>query len=167
MALERLQSLFPELVAADGSPVSVEEALNGKWVGIFFCATWSKPCRDFVETLITFRQALLEAGKPFEVVLVGYERTPADLLRAMQEQQMPWPALAPNTPHEAAIKRQFPLDGVPALAVLDPERAEVLHRDVCGSGRFDLAMCEVWEKALRDKRLAEAKEAKRSRRRAR
>src|SRR6056300_1084769 len=60
-------SLPDNLLDANGIEISSNE-LVGKFVGLYFSASWCGPCRSFTPKLVKFRDQHVEK---FEVVLVG------------------------------------------------------------------------------------------------
>lgn len=64
---------------------------SGKYLGIYFGASWSQPCRKFNQILEACYKRLQRTGKPFEVILVSSDNDAA-AFRAFYK-KMPWLAL--------------------------------------------------------------------------
>lgn len=67
------------------------EVLSGKYIGLYFSASWCPPCRRFTPKLVQCFNNLRRMGKPFEIVLVSSDRSPDDYKRYLDN--MPWLAL--------------------------------------------------------------------------
>ena len=64
--------LIPDtLLNSNGKEVS-SKLLKGKYVGLYFSASWCGPCRSFTPELIRFRNQYKDN---FEVILVGGDGT--------------------------------------------------------------------------------------------
>ena len=91
-ALEKadLQLTLPEtLLDPKGNKVS-PDILEGKYVGLYFSASWCGPCRAFTPSLIKFRN---EHRAEFEVVLVGADGSSRAQANYMRKYKMPWLAM--------------------------------------------------------------------------
>ena len=134
-----LQSLLPEaLIAPSGEPIS-RETLQGKFVGLYFSASWCPPCRRFTPKLIALRN---ERTAQFEVVLVGSDRSKEEQQAYVADHGMPWPALPNNAEHANKLNDLFGVQSIPALIIVSPEGNVVSFRgrgDVAtqGSAAFD------------------------------
>lgn len=58
-----------ELLSKDG-PVSARDALKGKYVGVYYSASWCPPCQRFTPKLVEAYSAVLK-GKNLEIVFVS------------------------------------------------------------------------------------------------
>jgi thiol-disulfide isomerase/thioredoxin len=58
-----------ELLSKDG-PVSARDALKGKYVGVYFSASWCPPCQRFTPKLVDAYTSNLK-GKNLEIVFVS------------------------------------------------------------------------------------------------
>jgi thiol-disulfide isomerase/thioredoxin len=58
-----------ELLSKDG-PVSARDALKGKYVGVYFSASWCPPCQRFTPKLVEAYTDSLK-GKNLEIVFVS------------------------------------------------------------------------------------------------
>ncbi len=63
--------LGESFIKSDGSEVAVNE-LDGKYIGVYFSASWHYNCRRFTQMLEYLYEKLKGEGKPFEIVdMVG------------------------------------------------------------------------------------------------
>ena len=68
-----VEGLIPSILLDNmGEEVSSDQ-LAGKYVGLYFSASWCGPCLSFTPELIRFRE---QHADNFEVVLVGGDGTP-------------------------------------------------------------------------------------------
>jgi len=66
-----------ELLSKDG-PVSAQDALKGKYVGVYYSASWCPPCQRFTPKLVEAYSSNLK-GKNFENVFVSAGAPPPPL----------------------------------------------------------------------------------------
>ena len=110
-------SLPSELLNADGKVVLIEE-LKGKYVGLYFSASWCGPCRTFTPKLIKFRDLNEEK---FEVVLVGSDGSAKAQANYMKKYKMPWLALKNQSDKARELSLSLKVEYIPYLIVLDPD----------------------------------------------
>jgi thiol-disulfide isomerase/thioredoxin len=106
-----------ELLNADGKVVSIDE-LKGKYVGLYFSASWCGPCRTFTPKLIKFRE---QTEKTFEVVLVGSDGSAKAQANYMKKYKMPWLALKNQSEEARELSLSLNVEYIPYLVVLDPD----------------------------------------------
>lgn len=118
------------LVSAQGSGEQAKTAeLVGQHtvIGLYFSASWCGPCQRFTPLLRQAREALLEAGKSFEVIFVSSDGDEASF--KAYHRKMPWPAV----PYEEDERREALADRLgatklPCLVLVD-QAGKVLRRD--------------------------------------
>ncbi len=119
-----------------------EDTLSGKYVALYFSASWCGPCRAFTPRLDEAYQAWIRDRQPIEVVLVSLDRTE----QAMKEYHrgMPWPALRFDQTGLSQLARQFGVSGIPSLIVLDPEGKVVAANARAEVGQNGAKAVERW-----------------------
>ncbi len=106
------------LTDGEGQAVPSEQ-LDGKFVALYFSASWCAPCRHFTPILTEAYEAWRKDGKDIEVVLVPFDRTP-DAARAYLA-EMPWIGLEFDADRVQELSRRYQVRGIPTLVVLDSE----------------------------------------------
>lgn len=105
------------LVTGSSTPVPVS-SITSEYVGIYFCAHWSAPCRAFTPVLLSTYAKLKDTGKNFTVILVSRDTDE----RSFDEHRraLPWPAI-PYRESECREKlaTTFEATRLPKLVVLD------------------------------------------------
>jgi len=109
-------SLRGDLLGQSGEKVS-PQVLEGKFVGLYFSASWCGPCRAFTPSLIKFREAHKEN---FEVVLIGADGSSKAQANYMKKYKMPWLALKNQSREATEIRKSLQVPHIPFLVILDP-----------------------------------------------
>ncbi len=121
-ASEGIHDLFGSKLKDDrGKNASVDEALGGKIIGIYFSAHWCPPCKAFTPELVKFHKKVTSKGKPFEIVFVSSDRSSGDMYNYMEEMDMPWLALPFGDSHKSTLSKKFGVNGIPMLVIVDAE----------------------------------------------
>ena len=123
-------SLPDELLDATGKVVS-GETLCGKYVGLYFSASWCPPCRTFTPKLVEFHKA--NKGK-FEVLLVSADNSEKAQANYMKKYMMPWLAVKHQSIAANLLVKKMGVSGIPYLVVLAPD-GSVVTKD--GRGDVD------------------------------
>ncbi len=140
-------TLIPDtLLNQDGKEVS-SQLLKGKYVGLYFSASWCGPCRSFTPELIRFRNQHTEK---FEVVLVGGDGTPQDQAKYVKKYKMPWFSMINQSDAAKQASKSLEVMYIPYLVILDPS-GKVVSKDGVKELRSlkDGAM-ELWASARKD-----------------
>lgn len=114
----------PTLLDHEGKKVSSDQ-LNGKYVGLYFSASWCGPCRSFTPELIRFRN--LHADQ-FEVVLVGGDGTPKDQAKYVKKYKMPWLAMINQSDAARKANEELEVKYIPYLVIIGP-KGQVISKD--------------------------------------
>jgi thiol-disulfide isomerase/thioredoxin len=133
-------SSLPPLLDVDGTEIphdGLAEKLVNKRVALYFSAGWCPMCTSFEPSLLQFREASAQSGKPVELIYVPSDRSSSDQTKraaALGMWSVPFGEEADN------VKRKFKVwsgaessklgigrrSGVPALIVLDKEKGREL-----------------------------------------
>ncbi len=110
--------LFPlGLLDRDGRPVSFD-ALQGKYVGLYFSAEWCRTCQKFSPLLVPFRN---DNAAAFEVVMVSSDKSEAAQFDYMKKYGMLWPTLKYQSAPAKALRERFEVTSIPMLIILSPD----------------------------------------------
>ena len=102
--------------------------LNGvKFYGIMFSAGWCGPCREFAPHLLESYRSLKNLYPEFELVLVSNDRSPADMLAYMRDENMPWPAIRFSDLREVEEITRLAGPGIPCLVLIDGDGKVLAH----------------------------------------
>jgi len=123
-------SLPDNLLDANGIEIS-SNVLAGKFVGLYFSASWCGPCRSFTPKLVKFRDQHVEK---FEVVLVGSDGSGKAQANYMKKYNMPWLAMKNQSEAARNISLSLDVEYIPYLVVLDPNGKVVTKK-----GKEDIA----------------------------
>ena len=135
-------SLPNSLLDAAGTEVS-REILKGKYVGIYFSASWCPPCRTFTPKLVDFRNANKEE---FEVVLVGADRSAKAQANYMKKYKMPWLAVKHQSLSANLLVKKMGVSGIPYLVILAPDGSIVTKDGRSELGRSPGKALAKWKK---------------------
>jgi thiol-disulfide isomerase/thioredoxin len=117
--------LIPDtLLNKDGSKTSAQ-ILQGKYVGLYFSASWCGPCRSFTPELIRFRN---QNAEQFEVVLVGGDGTARDQAKYVKKYDMPWLSMINQSDAARRASETLGVKYIPYLVILDPS-GNVVSKD--------------------------------------
>ena len=112
------QVILPQnLLDQKGQKVSAD-VLEGKFIGLYFSASWCGPCRAFTPSLIKFRDAHKDT---FEVILVGADGSPKAQANYMRKYKMPWLAMKNQSPEAIKISKSLGVPHIPYLVILDSD----------------------------------------------
>jgi thiol-disulfide isomerase/thioredoxin len=102
--------------------------LNGvKFYGIMFSAGWCGPCREFAPHLLESYRSLRNIYPEFELVLVSNDRSPADMLAYMRDENMPWPAIKYSELGQVDEITRLGGPGIPCLVLIDGDGQVLAH----------------------------------------
>ena len=111
----------------DGTSVSLSDYVGkGKYVLVDFWASWCGPCRGEIPNLKEIYKQ--HAGDDFEIVSVAVWDKREATLKALEEEQLPWPQIidAGQIPTEL-----YGIDGIPQIMLFAPD-GTIVARDLRG-----------------------------------
>jgi thiol-disulfide isomerase/thioredoxin len=112
------------LLNSEGKEVS-SATLTGKYVGLYFSASWCGPCRSFTPELIKFRN---QHKDKFEVVLVGGDGSAKDQAKYVKKYEMPWLSMINQSDAAKQASKSLGVQYIPFLVILDPD-GQVVSKD--------------------------------------
>jgi nucleoredoxin len=118
-----------DLLDATGERVSSKK-LEGKFVGLYFSASWCGPCRKFTPKLIEFRD---QYADDFEVILVGGDGSKKAQANYMKKYAMPWLAMENQCAEAKLASKLSEVEYIPYLVILDSH-----GKIVTKSGKADI-----------------------------
>ena len=142
------------LLAPSGKPITDMNAmLTGKRVGLYFSAGWCPMCTSFEPSLLNFREAAAQSGKPVELLYVSSDRSERDALARASGLGM----TAVPFNHVDALKKEHQVwagaetmklgfgrrSGVPAIIILSSEGEEAGFVDAEARGAAALAKWDL------------------------
>lgn len=116
-----------QLLGQGGARTPASALSSKQVVALYFSAHWCPPCRGFTPKLAEAYKRI-SADKSFEVVFVSSDKDEEQFASYFKE--MPWLAL-PFGERELKKKlsKQFKVDGIPSLVLLDGATGNVLSKD--------------------------------------
>lgn len=132
-------SLLPQPLIDPSTGETVQdlnEKCQQKRVALYFAAGWCPMCTSFEPSLITFRQACDDSGKPVELIYVSSDRNEEDALKRASQLDM---MTIPFGEQTSEMKQKYKIwagsealkfgfgrrSGVPAIVVLDRDGEEL------------------------------------------
>ena len=112
------------LLNSEGKEVS-SAALTGKYVGLYFSASWCGPCRKFTPKLIDFRNKFSEE---FEVILIGADGSAKAQANYMKKYSMPWLAMENQSAQAKHASELSGVEYIPYLVILD-SKGNIITKD--------------------------------------
>lgn len=123
--------LGKRLIAAGGKELATVDACKGaSAVGLYFSASWCRPCRGFTPLLAASYHRSLEA-KGFRCVLISKDQDIASFEE--YHKQMPWLALPYDEDRlNSKLNMLFDVQTIPTLAIVDLE-GETITKEARGA----------------------------------
>jgi len=124
-------TLNVQRLAADGTPVREEfQPRLAPYLAVYHGAGWCPPCQQFSPRLAEFYHDADKAGHRFQLVMVNYDRSDADMVAYMRQHRMEFPALRRD---EAGGWGATTGDGIPNLVIIDTSTGRVVASSFDGS----------------------------------
>lgn len=125
--MANIKSLLGDSFISKTGTVSLKD-LDGKYIALYFSASWCPPCQNFTPKLIQTYETALKPNKNVEVIFVSSDSDTESFNHYYGK--MPWLAIAHDDPRKPKLAKQFGIQGIPTLVVLDPERNLVTKKGV-------------------------------------
>lgn len=105
--------------------------LEDKIVGVYFSANWYPQCQSFTKLLIeVYKQIKVKNGSNFEIVFVSSDED-LNAFNKYYQSYMPWLAIPfSDLETKKALNKQFDVEGIPCLIILQPDGTSVVHDGV-------------------------------------
>lgn len=113
---EIIETIQSSAVRPMGGMLQRHQFGDPEYYVLYFSASWCGACHRFTPELIRFYQEM--RGRGVEVVLVGRDRTQAEMISYMLQHNIPFPALEQPGAQIPAIER-LAGRGIPQVVVLD------------------------------------------------
>lgn len=138
-------AILPEKIEDAKGKKLQSSTLEGKFIGLYFSASWCGPCRVFTPHLIAFRDQHLEE---FEVVLVSFDKSNTDKRRYIHDAGMNWPSV-PGASRKISktLSETYQVKGFPTLVILAPDGTLVTDRGVETIMSEPSTALEQWKQA--------------------
>jgi len=121
----------------------VHEAFNPRlapYLALYHGAGWCGPCQRFSPTLEAFYHGADKSGRMFQLVMVNYDESEADMLAYMREHSMEFPSVLKK---DAGAWAAATGNGIPNLIIVDTATGKVV------TSSFDGSSYEGCEKPLK------------------
>lgn len=118
-------SMVPEFSLPDAAGKMVSfKSFNGKYVLMDFWASWCAPCRKSFPYMRGMYKRYL--NQPFEIFSISIDESKPDWLKALKEENNPWPQVWDN---EKLSNKSFAVTSIPATFLINPE-GEIIAKEV-------------------------------------
>ncbi|PNX76182.1 putative nucleoredoxin 1-like protein, partial [Trifolium pratense] len=114
------------VISSDGNKIPISE-LEGKTVGLYFCATSYRSCALFTQKLKDVYKKLKEKGENIEVVFIPLDDEEESLKKELES--LPWLSLPIKDKTCAKLIQYFELSELPTLVIIGPD-GKTLHPNV-------------------------------------
>jgi len=136
--------LIPSTLLDQAGKKVSSDIVGGKYVGLYFSASWCGPCRSFTPELIQFRN---QHQEQFEVILVGGDGTPKDQAKYVKKYKMPWLSMVNQSEAAKEASKSLEVQYIPYLVILDPAGNVVSKDGVKQIRSLKDAALENWKAA--------------------
>jgi peroxiredoxin len=115
--LDRLgQPLQLKCTTIDGKPLDLEQ-FRGKVVLLDFWATWCAPCRTQLPELKAAYEKFHAQG--FQIVGISLDDNKPAVEKFVRQEAVAWPQVCDGRGWQSAVARQFDINAIPALWLID------------------------------------------------
>jgi thiol-disulfide isomerase/thioredoxin len=139
--------LIPNTLLDNQSKEVSSDQLSGKYVGLYFSASYCGPCISFTPELIRFRNKYQEE---FEVILVGGDGSAKDQARYIKKLDMPWLAMINQSEAAKKASKELGVLLIPSLVILDPSGNVISKKGVDELLLLKEGAMDFWKSATKD-----------------
>lgn len=108
-------------VNVDGNPVHLSDIVGtADYVLVDFWASWCGPCRRLIPELKELYAEYYPTGK-LQIVGISVDAQEADWLKALEEEQMPWPQLHDLKEEPYYPSKAYGISAIPTTFLIDRE----------------------------------------------
>ena len=99
---------------------------DGKFIGLYFSASWCAPCHSFTPKLVDAYSKVRAAGHRLEVIYVSSDKSTPEFVEYFG--QMPWAAIPQGDRRKEILSTLFSVEGIPTLVIVDASTGEVVTK---------------------------------------
>uniref|UniRef100_A0A1I7XRL8 protein-disulfide reductase n=1 Tax=Heterorhabditis bacteriophora TaxID=37862 RepID=A0A1I7XRL8_HETBA len=111
----------------DGTQVDAGKHLTGKMVGLYFSASWCKPCCIFTPKLKKFYEKIKQGHPEFEIVLVSRDRDEAALFEYYDKHMGSWTFIPFGHHKIQELLTLYKVVTIPSMRVIKPDGTVVVQ----------------------------------------
>jgi thiol-disulfide isomerase/thioredoxin len=124
-------SLSVKRLGADGALVREDfQPRLAPYLAVYHGASWCPPCQAFSPRLSEFYHAADKSKARFQLLMVNYDRSDADMIAYMRQHKMEFPAVGRG---EAGGWAASTGSGIPNLIIIDTATSKVVSSSFNGS----------------------------------
>jgi nucleoredoxin len=127
-AKEELEGSLVKLEGGKVVPVAAGSLSDVKVLAVYYSAHWCPPCRAFTPRLVEFYNGVKKQHPEFELVFMSSDESPEQMKKYLEEDSMPWPAVAYDKRGNQQSLQQLSAQGIPYLVVLDENGKQILGK---------------------------------------
>lgn len=113
------EALKANRIDAQGNPLASDAIDESTVFVLYFGASWCGPCRQFSPEFVKFMDAALPANPKMTVVMLNADENEAEMLKYMQSEKMPFPAVKFATLKTLGAVYGYGGGSIPQLVVTD------------------------------------------------
>jgi len=111
-----VESKGKKTAAFDDAPLA-----NAKYYALYYSAAWCGPCRAFTPDLVRWYKRNKSKHPQFELIFVSSDRSEEEMAKYMNDDDMPWPALAYDKKSSSRALTKYSGPGIPCLVLIDDQ----------------------------------------------
>ncbi len=107
------------VIDSSGKPVHDEHLKDRRIFAFYFGAGWCPPCHEFSPDFVKFMNEAGPAHPELQTVFLSRDKTPADMLAYMKQENMPFPGVRMNDIDHSAVLNKYSAQIIPQLIIVD------------------------------------------------